>query len=311
MLYKVFLEKAKAYPDIYGILNNFVYKGMLEESEQSGSSAIDSGSLGDYKVYTRDWQRPEKKPKDKYSLPEEKEYYWVSEESINKFAEKVGEVLYNLKEKYDDKYIDNLIESMDLEFDFLYDDEDLDDSDESDDIEDYLDEDDDNVDDNEEDTLEEQANDENVIKDIFDFSGYNKFNPSVLEFNRSLNDILVSVIEEEVKPSKSELMRRKLVAGRRMRRMRRKLVSRRKVKLYRTDVNTIKKRVHRAAINFLKNKFSKMKGGSYKDLSLSAKVDVDQQVKKRANLIPNIERKLFTKYRAMMARRRKNKALNK
>ena len=88
------------------------------------------------------------------------------------------------------------------------------------------------------------------------------------------------------------------------------MVAGRKRKFFRTDSKTIADRVHKGALRMLKNKFAQNKGGDYEDLSLSAKVDVDQMVKKRKNLLSNIESRLMTSYKQKMAMRKKNQTQN-
>lgn len=346
----IFMQNAQPHPKVASIINRALgiqesaRLGIMEEGKkvlkeegepaQSGSSAIDSNSLGDYKVYGRGWVRPAKRPQAGDQLPEEKEkteadpdaelykeqdegkeWCWSNEDFIEKVADKVAEILVNLADDSDDA--DDAVDSTEFDDDLFYDpddDEEIDDTPyEMNGLDEEIEIDDPRLDEEEEEpTLEEQA--EYQKFEMENFSSFTLMQEMNDEFNIQLDKELCAVIEEAVfkKPlNKGELIRRKLVAGRRMKRMASKMKARRKVKFFRTDMKTVKSRVHKAAIKFLKNKFAKSKGGKYDDLSLSAKVDVDAMVKRRANLIPNIERKLFSKYRAKMAQRRKNKSLKK
>lgn len=295
---------------------------------QSGSSAITTDTLGDYKYAGRGWMRPARDPKKKDQLPEEKnidsdaelykeedegsEWVWESEDLADRLADKLADLLSRIEDGDDDSTINGKFESIELDDDLFYepeDDDELSDTpytmDGVDDDSDDLGIEDDFEDDDDEETLEEQNQ---VVGDIVaDFSTYTLTgDPIQDEFAMGLDKAMCEVIQEGI-VNKAELVRRKIKAGRRMKRMASKMRSRRKQKFKRSDMKTVKSRVHKAAIKSLKDKFAKSKGGRYDDLSLSAKVDVDQMVKKRANLIPALERKMFVKYKAKLTQRRKAK----
>ena len=288
-----------------------------EDGEQAGSSATDTASLGDYKYYGRGWIRPAKLPKNAKQLPEEKkpvvadagdgeegkDWLYANDEMLSTLADKVAELIASISADEIDRAVDSTTFDDSLFYD-PEDDEEIDDTPyEMDGFDDEADLDDDAEDDDEPTQEEQAAVIRHVVQESQSFTIVG--DPLLDSFAVGLDKLLSEEIGKETAVSKTELVRRKIVAGRRMKRMAGKMRSGRKRKFFRTDMETIKKRVHHAALNALKDKFAKNKGGRYQDLSLSSKVDVDMMLKKHANMIPTIERKLMSGYRAKLAQRRR------
>jgi hypothetical protein len=222
---------------------------------------------------------------------------------LSTLADKVAELIASIGADELDKAVDSTTFDDSLFYD-PEEDEEIDDTPyEMNGVDDEADLEDDEEDDDEPTQEEQAAVIRHVVQESQSFTIVG--DPLLDNFAVGLDKLLSEEIGKETAVSKTELVRRKIVAGRRMKRMAGKMRSGRKRKFFRTDMETIKKRVHHAALNALKDKFAKNKGGRYQDLSLSSKVDVDMMLKKHANMIPTIERKLMSGYRAKLAQRRR------
>lgn len=265
---------------IFDSLDEDIKKEILEE-EQSGTSAIDTSTVGEFKVY----DRIEKISKDmdsekkKKILEEDEDELEIDfhEDSFDEIAELIAsKITSDDLEGLDDDEVDEIIDDI---VDKAFEDCDV--------WTPYRDYEGEAIE------AENALIEESIAKEKAELEG------------KDFQTRFDAVMEEE--KSMTDKMREKRRKSRQMKRQGGKMRSARKRKASKMDLATIKKRVHVQAIKAVKEKFASKQGKSYKNLPLAQQVKIDQKVKQKKALVQKFERKLLKKYR----QEKKSKGTNK